>query len=162
MILFCIRKEGDLDNLTPVIYNLSKQNTNKILIISTDPSLDFKHNFRIKFLTEYSSNISYLYLTDIFIIKFFHKLLYFIFLKKNFIQILKYFFKVNIKSLIDDIFYSVKMKKEYYKIKVVIIDHVAQEKILFLNKILNHKKIIKFNILSFPHGIPLLRDHNSQ
>ena len=59
MILFCIRKEGDLDNFTPIIFQLSKKYNDKICILSVEPSIDLSKDFRILFLISKSSNILY-------------------------------------------------------------------------------------------------------
>lgn len=160
MILFCIRKEGDLDNFTPIIFGLSKRYKNNICIVCTEPAINYEYDFRIKFLVK-NPNVVYKNFNEIFEFNLFQKLLYFLIFIKNFKQYFK-ILKFEKYNLIDFFFNNTKIKKDYYKMKIVVIDHVQYKKIFFLKKLLNYKKKIKFKLLSFPHGIPLLNEHNNK
>ena len=160
MILFCIRKEGDLDNFIPIIYNLSLNLENKIFITSVDLSFSYKKDFRLKFLKNNSKSIKYINPEDLFDFNFFQKIIIKIFFFKN---IKKYNYSLNnfINTFLENLFKYVKIKSDFNKLKLLIIDHVHPSKILIIKNLIKYNKKIRFKIISIPHGIPLLKKHNS-
>ena len=163
MIIFFIRKIPDLDNITPIIYSISKKTKNKIYIIKTDNSDKFINDFRINFLLK-NKNINFVNIEKIYNFSLFQKILFHLISKKNLVfKILNYLlliekFSKNLKSIF---FNNIKIYSEFQNNKIVFIDHLLYTKLFFLNYfIFNERKNIK--LISIPHGIPLLKKHNKE
>ncbi len=163
MIIFFIRKIPDLDNITPIIYKFAKETNDKVYIIKTDFSDKFVEDFRINFLLK-NDKISFLNINELFIFSFLQKILYNIVFRKNllckllnFIFFISYFYK----KIFNIFFKEIKINSIFLVKKTVVIDHLLFSKLYFLNYfILNERNNI--NLISIPHGIPLLKKHNKE
>jgi hypothetical protein len=51
MIVFFVRKANDIDHLTPVVYRLSREEREPILVLCLSPRYDIKSDYRLNFLS---------------------------------------------------------------------------------------------------------------
>ena len=163
MIIFFIRKIPDLDNITPIIYKFAKETNDKIYIIKTDFADKFIEDFRINFLLK-NDKICFLNINELFIFSFLQKILYNIVFRKNllckllnFILFINYFYK----KILNIFFKEIKINSIFLVKKTVVIDHLLFSKLYFLNHFIL-KERNNINLISIPHGIPLLKKHNKE
>ncbi len=154
MIVFVIRQFNDLDHITPIAYKYLQLTEDKVCILSQNPQLNIKNDYRLSFLKSKSKNliIDYIYrlatpslahkLAANFLCKLSHPSL-----KKLRVAVLRKFF---------DKKWAVSILKSL-KVKLLVFDH-AEAEIFVYEELVAAAKELRIKTVGVPNGVPLFSE----